>query len=177
MVGAAGVGKSAITINLIQGTFVDTYDPTIEDSFRKQVDINGQTVVLDIVDTAGQDEYSALQDHEYLRIGEGFVLVFDLTKKETFKDLNKHIERITRSKDCDKFCCSLVGNKCDLTESRKVSKSDAQRLARKIGATYVEASAKNGTNVEEAFFECVYSIEKTRDPKKGRKKGSDCMIL
>ena len=59
---AGGVGKSALTIQLIQNHFVEEYDPTIEDSYRKQVVIDGETCLLDILDTAGQEEYSATRD-------------------------------------------------------------------------------------------------------------------
>lgn len=68
VVGAGGVGKSALTIQLIQNHFVDEYDPTIEDSYRKQVVIDGETCLLDILDTAGQEEYSAMRD-QYMRTG------------------------------------------------------------------------------------------------------------
>jgi GTPase KRas len=61
IVGGGGVGKSALTIQFIQSQFVDEYDPTIEDSYRKQCDIDGQVSILDILDTAGQEEYSAMR--------------------------------------------------------------------------------------------------------------------
>ncbi|VDM57379.1 unnamed protein product [Angiostrongylus costaricensis] len=69
VVGDGGVGKSALTIQLIQNHFVEEYDPTIEDSYRKQVVIDGETCLLDILDTAGQEEYSAMRD-QYMRTGE-----------------------------------------------------------------------------------------------------------
>ncbi|KAL1771079.1 GTPase KRas isoform X2 [Sigmodon hispidus] len=75
VVGAGGVVKSALTIQLIQNHFVDEYDPTIEDSYRKQVVIDGEICLLDILDTAGQEEYSAMRD-QYIRTGEGFLYVF-----------------------------------------------------------------------------------------------------
>ena len=62
VVGGGGVGKSALTIQLIQNHFVDEYDPTIEDSYRKQVTIDEEVCLLDILDTAGQEEYSAMRD-------------------------------------------------------------------------------------------------------------------
>ena len=62
IVGGGGVGKSALTIQLIQNHFIDEYDPTIEDSYRKQVTIDEETCLLDILDTAGQEEYSAMRD-------------------------------------------------------------------------------------------------------------------
>jgi hypothetical protein len=69
VVGAGGVGKSALTVRFIQGNFVEKYDPTIEDSYRKQVAVDGVACLLDIMDTAGQEEYSALRD-QYMKTGQ-----------------------------------------------------------------------------------------------------------
>ena len=88
VVGAGGVGKSALTIQLIQNHFVDEYDPTIEDSYRKQVVIDGETCLLDILDTAGQEEYSAMRD-QYMRTGEGFLIVFAVNNAKSFEDITQ----------------------------------------------------------------------------------------
>uniref|UniRef100_A0AAQ4QDH5 HRas proto-onco, GTPase n=1 Tax=Gasterosteus aculeatus aculeatus TaxID=481459 RepID=A0AAQ4QDH5_GASAC len=89
VVGAGGVGKSALTIQLIQNHFVDEYDPTIEDSYRKQVVIDGETCLLDILDTAGQEEYSAMRD-QYMRTGEGFLCVFAINNTKSFQDIHQY---------------------------------------------------------------------------------------
>ena len=86
---AGGVGKSALTIQLIQNHFVDEYDPTIEDSYRKQVVIDGETCLLDILDTAGQEEYSAMRD-QYMRTGEGFLCVFAIDNMKSFEDIESY---------------------------------------------------------------------------------------
>uniref|UniRef100_A0A673JJ57 HRas proto-oncogene, GTPase n=1 Tax=Sinocyclocheilus rhinocerous TaxID=307959 RepID=A0A673JJ57_9TELE len=88
VVGAGGVGKSALTIQLIQNHFVDEYDPTIEDSYRKQVVIDGETCLLDILDTAGQEEYSAMRD-QYMRTG--------FKEKVTFQDIVPTFQNNIRS--------------------------------------------------------------------------------
>jgi small GTP-binding protein len=97
---AGGVGKSALTIQLIQNHFVDEYDPTIEDSYRKQVVIDGETCLLDILDTAGQEEYSAMRD-QYMRTGEGFLLVFAVNNAKSFEDISSYREQIKRVKDAE----------------------------------------------------------------------------
>ena len=97
---AGGVGKSALTIQLIQNHFVDEYDPTIEDSYRKQVVIDGETCLLDILDTAGQEEYSAMRD-QYMRTGEGFLLVFAVNNAKSFEDISQYREQIKRVKDAE----------------------------------------------------------------------------
>ncbi len=97
---AGGVGKSALTIQLIQNHFVDEYDPTIEDSYRKQVVIDGETCLLDILDTAGQEEYSAMRD-QYMRTGEGFLCVFAIDNMKSFEDVESYRGQIRRVKDAD----------------------------------------------------------------------------
>ena len=94
------MGKSALTIQLIQNHFVDEYDPTIEDSYRKQVVIDGETCLLDILDTAGQEEYSAMRD-QYMRTGEGFLLVFAVNNAKSFDDISSYREQIKRVKDAE----------------------------------------------------------------------------
>ena len=100
LLAAGGVGKSALTIQLIQNHFVDEYDPTIEDSYRKQVVIDGETCLLDILDTAGQEEYSAMRD-QYMRTGEGFLCVFAIDNMKSFEDIESYRGQIRRVKDAD----------------------------------------------------------------------------
>uniref|UniRef100_A0A8D0CRQ5 GTPase KRas n=1 Tax=Sander lucioperca TaxID=283035 RepID=A0A8D0CRQ5_SANLU len=140
VVGAGGVGKSALTIQLIQNHFVDEYDPTIEDSYRKQVVIDGETCLLDILDTAGQEEYSAMRD-QYMRTGEGFLCVFAINNIKSFEDVHLYREQINRVKDSDSVPMVLVGNKSDLG-TRAVESRQAQELARSYGVPFVETSAK-----------------------------------
>ena len=89
-----------MTIQLIQNHFVDEYDPTIEDSYRKQVVIDGETCLLDILDTAGQEEYSAMRD-QYMRTGEGFLIVFAVNNAKSFEDITAYREQIKRVKDAE----------------------------------------------------------------------------
>ncbi|KAL1247831.1 hypothetical protein QQF64_023207 [Cirrhinus molitorella] len=150
VVGAGGVGKSALTIQLIQNHFVDEYDPTIEDSYRKQVVIDGETCLLDILDTAGQEEYSAMRD-QYMRTGEGFLCVFAINNTKSFEDIHQYREQIKRVKDSDDVPMVLVGNKCDLP-ARTVDTRQAQELARSYGIPFIETSAKTRQGVEDAFY-------------------------
>jgi small GTP-binding protein len=81
-------------------SFIDEYDPTIEDSYRKQVVVDGETCLLDILDTAGQEEYSAMRD-QYMRTGEGFLCVFAINNSKSFEDIKQYREQIKRVKDSD----------------------------------------------------------------------------
>uniref|UniRef100_H2Q5M1 small monomeric GTPase n=6 Tax=Catarrhini TaxID=9526 RepID=H2Q5M1_PANTR len=156
VVGAGGVGKSALTIQLIQNHFVDEYDPTIEDSYRKQVVIDGETCLLDILDTAGQEEYSAMRD-QYMRTGEGFLCVFAINNSKSFADINLYREQIKRVKDSDDVPMVLVGNKCDLP-TRTVDTKQAHELAKSYGIPFIETSAKTRQGVEDAFYTLVREI-------------------
>ncbi|KAI8494238.1 PREDICTED: GTPase HRas-like isoform X2 [Branchiostoma belcheri] len=181
VVGDGGVGKSALTIQLIQNHFVQEYDPTIEDSYRKQVVIDGETCLLDILDTAGQEEYSAMRD-QYMRTGEGFLCVFAINNDKSFEDIAMYREQIKRVKDSDEVPIVLVGNKCDLP-ARTVENKQAFALAKSYGVPYVETSAKTRMGVDDAFYTLVREIRayKERQGKAGKKKKknfkSRCTIL
>ncbi|GLD94536.1 hypothetical protein PINS_up003147 [Pythium insidiosum] len=84
VLGSGGVGKSALTIRLVTDNFLEDYDPTIEDSYRKLSTIDGDQVVLDILDTAGQEEYTSMQD-QWMREGNGFLLVYSVTSQSSFR--------------------------------------------------------------------------------------------
>lgn len=160
VVGAGGVGKSALTIQLIQNHFVDEYDPTIEDSYRKQVVIDGETCLLDILDTAGQEEYSAMRD-QYMRTGEGFLLVFAVNNAKSFEDIAMYREQIKRVKDADDVPMVLVGNKCDL-QMISIDPKEARDVAQNYNIPYVETSAKTRMGVDEAFYTLVREIRRLR---------------
>jgi len=157
IVGGGGVGKSALTIQLIQNHFIDEYDPTIEDSYRKQVTIDEETCLLDILDTAGQEEYSAMRD-QYMRTGQGFLCVYSITSKGSFEEIASFREQILRVKDADKVPMVIVGNKLDLDSERVVTQQEGKELAASFGCPWMETSAKARIRVEDAFYELVREI-------------------
>jgi len=159
VVGGGGVGKSAITIQFIQSYFVTDYDPTIEDSYTKQCVIDDIPAKLDILDTAGQEEFSAMRE-QYMRSGEGFLLVFAVTDKASFDEMYKFHRQILRVKDRDEFPMLMVGNKADLEHQRLVTQLDAQNLSRQLKIPYIECSAKLRMNVDQAFHELVRIVRK-----------------
>jgi len=169
IVGGGGVGKSALTIQLIQNHFIDEYDPTIEDSYRKQVTIDDETCLLDILDTAGQEEYSAMRD-QYMRTGQGFMLVYAITSRSSFDEISSFRDQILRVKDKDKVPIVLIGNKCDLESERQVTSNEGNDLARNFGCPFLETSAKTRVNVEDAFFQLVREIRKQTTGETGGKK-------
>ena len=186
VLGSGGVGKSALTVQFVQGVFVEKYDPTIEDSYRKNIEVDGIQCLLEILDTAGTEQFTAMRDL-YMKDGQGFVLVFSIVAKSTFTDLNDIRDQIVRVKDADRFPSILVGNKCDLEDQRVVSKEDSQALATKWGSSMMECSAKTSTNVQELFLDLIRQINKEERGNSsggggkqgggGGKKGGGCMLL
>eukprot|EP01121_Diplochlamys_sp_Union-15-3_P000387 TRINITY_DN1035_c0_g1_i1.p1 TRINITY_DN1035_c0_g1~~TRINITY_DN1035_c0_g1_i1.p1 ORF type:complete len:203 (-),score=50.69 TRINITY_DN1035_c0_g1_i1:87-665(-) len=185
-VGAGGVGKSAITIQFIQQHFIDEYDPTIEDSYRKQVLIDKDIAMLDILDTAGQEEYSAMRE-QYMRDGEGFLIVYSIISRDTFEELQNFADQICRVRDVDSLKnvpIVVVGNKRDLEEQRAVTTYEGEEWAKSLGVDFFEVSAKQRFNVDEAFFQLVRRIRQERDlpvtGKKGKsskKRRGQCSML
>ncbi|TYZ60706.1 hypothetical protein PybrP1_004723 [[Pythium] brassicae (nom. inval.)] len=180
-----GVGKSALTIRLVTDNFLEDYDPTIEDSYRKQTVIDNHSALLDILDTAGQEEYTSMQD-QWMREGKGFLLVYSVTSRSTFDDISSFKDKILRAKDVDNVPIVLVGNKCDLDSQRQVAKGEGEQLARRWGCAFMETSAKERINNEDCFYQVVREIRKAERPvrqerpaavKEKPKKRSLCMIL
>ncbi|KAK4058395.1 RAS1 protein [Microbotryomycetes sp. JL221] len=159
VVGGGGVGKSAITIVFIQNHFVDEYDPTIEDSYRKQCVIDEEVALLDVLDTAGQEEYSAMRE-QYMRTGEGFLLVYSITSRNSFEEISTFHQQILRVKDKDFFPVILVANKCDLEYERQVTSQEGKDRAKEFACPFIETSAKQRLNVDEAFSTLVREIRK-----------------
>ncbi|CAH4027383.1 ras-like protein 2 isoform X1 [Pieris rapae] len=182
VVGGGGVGKSAITIQFIQSYFVTDYDPTIEDSYTKQCVIDDIPAKLDILDTAGQEEFSAMRE-QYMRSGEGFLLVFSVADHASFDELFKFHKQILRVKDRDEFPMLMVGNKADLESQRVVTLDEAQSLSRQLKIPYIECSAKARMNVDQAFHELVRLVRRFQEAERihikseHRNKKKKCTIL
>jgi len=148
----------------VKNHFILEYDPTIEDSYRKQIRVDDETAVLDVLDTAGQEEYSAMRE-QWLRYGEGFLVVYSITSRKSFDELTPLQEQLKRVRDVDSLNevpTTVFGNKLDLQHDRQVQKDEGAALAQRIGASFFEGSAKDGTNVEEAFFQLVRLIRDFR---------------
>jgi Ras-related protein M-Ras len=155
--------------------FVEDYDPTIEDSYIQHVEVDRQVCVLDVLDTAGQEEFSALRE-QYMRKGDGFLIVYSVIDPNSFKNTRQFYNQILRVKDKynaflkfekisffyfhrKSYPMILVGNKIDLVHLRKVSEEEGRELAAELQIPYIETSAKfPPINVDVAFHELVRVI-------------------
>lgn len=171
--GSGGVGKSAITVRFVHSLFVEKYDPTIEDSYRKMMIVDGVTCSVEILDTAGTEQFMALQSM-YMKNGDGFCLVFSLTSLESLTELQLIREQIQRHKEADrgpgrKVPQVLVGNKCDLIAERQVPREAAIRLSQAWGGVpFYETSARKEINISQVFDDVLRQMIKAAagDPRR-----------
>jgi Ras-related protein Rap-2C len=155
VLGSGGVGKSALTVQFVSGSFMEKYDPTIEDFYRKEIEVDGAPCVLEILDTAGTEQFASMRDL-YIKNGQGFVVVYSITSQQTFQDVRHMKDQICRVKSgCDRVPILLVGNKVDMEHQREVSTVEGMALANAWGCPFMETSAKNRCNVNEVFAEVV----------------------
>ncbi|KAL6044768.1 putative Rasrelated protein ralB-B [Balamuthia mandrillaris] len=155
VVGAGGAGKSALTQMFMYNNFVEEYDPTTADSYRKIHEVDGAKCQLDILDTAGQEEY--MRDN-YYRLGEGFIIVYSVTMPDTFRAVNRFYDHIVQIKGREDVPIILVGTKSDLVDQRQVTEAEGQELSKKLKLPFFEASAKTRFNVDEVFSELVRRV-------------------
>ncbi|KAG0300473.1 hypothetical protein BGZ98_009143 [Dissophora globulifera] len=121
--------------------FHDEYDPTIEDSYCKHIEVDGQDYTLDINDTAGQHEYRGHWNDQCLRSGDGFICVYSVASKGSFNELVGFRDQICRAKDSSQVPMIMVGNKWDLAEQgeRDVPTEVGAHFAEQSNALFVEA--------------------------------------
>lgn len=158
VLGAGGVGKSSVTVQFVQGVYIESYDPTIEDSYRKQIEIDGRACDLEILDTAGVAQFTAMREL-YIKSGKGFLLVYSVTDENSLKELLALREQVLRIKDSDNVPMVLIGNKSDLEQDRVLSIEDGVKVSQEWGLVpFYETSAMYKTNVDEAFVDVVRQI-------------------
>mmetsp|Transcript_5508 Transcript_5508/g.6778 ORF Transcript_5508/g.6778 Transcript_5508/m.6778 type:complete len:187 (-) Transcript_5508:517-1077(-) len=179
VLGCTGVGKSALTIQYVQSHFVKEYDPTMEESFWKQTLVDEKRCVLNILDTAEEEEYSAMRAR-YMRPGEGFIMTYSITDRRSFDKLAEFYQQILVVKETTSIACVLVGNKCDLAIDRQVCAQEAQELAEYYNkCPFFETSAKDRINVDEVYKECTRLITKKIHNRQvgGHKKNKNCSLM
>lgn len=131
MVGSGGVGKSALTLQFMYGDFIEEYDPTKADSYRKKTTLDGQECFIDILDTAGQEEYAAIRDN-YYRSGEGFLCVFSVLEQESFANTRDFRDQICRVLDDETVHLFNIDSICSCRKQvrcgRETSNSRSSRI-------------------------------------------------
>ena len=139
-----------------------------------------------ILDTAGQEEFTALRD-QWIRDCEGFVIIYSIICRNSFIQVPAFRNQVLKVKDTDKIPLMLVGNKCDLEDKREVETNEGEELAKQIGCQFKETSAKTRENVEESFYDLVREIRRSSPTGNGDnkpdlntkppKKKAGCLLL
>lgn len=163
VMGWGAVGKTCLTVQFVQRCYYDKYDPTVEDSYRVQREIDDRQVMFDILDTGSGYAGFIVTDDLSVKNSDGFILVYSVTSQRTLSDLPYFREMILRVKDSDTVLLVLVGNKCDDEERRVVSSDQGEQLAREWGCSFFESSAKTRHNVAEIFRDIYYQISRSSE--------------
>ncbi|KAJ4911587.1 Ras-related protein RABC2a [Raphanus sativus] len=158
LIGDSGVGKSSLLVSFISNA-VEDLAPTIGVDFKiKQLTVGDKRLKLTIWDTAGQERFRTLTS-SYYRGAQGIILVYDVTRRETFTNLvdvwSKEIELYSTNQNC---VTMLVGNKVDRESERGVSREEGIALAKELKCMFLECSARTRQNVEQCFEELALKI-------------------
>ncbi|KAH8849557.1 Ras-related protein [Schistosoma japonicum] len=163
LIGDSGVGKSCLLIRFADESFSETYISTIGVDFKiRTIDLDGKVVKLQIWDTAGQERFRTITS-SYYRGAQGIIIVYDVTDKTSFINVKSWLQEIEHYANST-VNRLLVGNKCDLPKSRAVDTVDAMNFAKEHQMPFLETSAKEAINVEDAFMEMARQIKASTAP-------------
>jgi len=190
VLGDGGVGKTALAVQFTLNKFIEWYDPTIEDTYRTKLLVDDRMCFVEVIDTAGQEEYSILRD-QWAREGQAFVLVYSILQRTSFNRLTTFKDAMLRAKRFNPIFV-LVGNMTDREDARQVTYQEGRALAREFGCEYMETSAKTAENVQEVFVGIIRRLRAGEGPlsptgsgggglpagtgKRKKKKGGGCII-
>ncbi|KAF9698509.1 hypothetical protein EKO04_003860 [Ascochyta lentis] len=178
VLGDGGTGKTALTIQFCLQNFVETYDPTIEDLYKKETTVDGKPCILELLDTAGQEEYSALRE-EWIREGQAYILVYSITSRSSISRAHRFHNQIIRCaerQDTDQPpLVYLVGNKCDRETEREVSTQEGFAIAKDLQCSFLEISSKNNFNVEKLVHGVVRDLRKRKEPAAKKLRSTDIL--
>jgi len=152
------VGKSCLLLRFADDTYTESYISTIGVDFKiRTIELNGKTIKLQIWDTAGQERFRTITS-SYYRGAHGIIIVYDITDQVSFNNVKQWLQEIDRYA-CENVNKLLVGNKSDLTNKRVVDFNNAKEFADGLSIPFLETSAKNAVNVEQAFLTMAQEIK------------------
>jgi len=164
IVGSRSVGKSSLTVRFVEGVFVEIYYPTIENTFNRIIKYKGQDFATEIVDTAGQDEYSILNSKHFIGI-HGYMIVYSVASRQSFDMVRVIRDKILNQLGADWVPLVIVGNKSDLkSDLRQVSFEEGRKIGEEFNCAWTEASARQNDNVVKAFDLVIGEVEKSQNP-------------
>ena len=164
--------KSQLIFRFINNKLPDEHDTIVEDSYTVPVDINNIKCTLEILDTAGEDDYQNMFD-DWVNSSDGFVLVYSIDSRDSFESMKIKYGRILKLKGDRKVSIIIVGNKCELEEERKVSKEEAENFCLSNKVPFLEVSALKDINVKETFLTVAKGILRIKFPEKYKNSGKN----
>ncbi|EED81620.1 predicted protein [Postia placenta Mad-698-R] len=183
VLGAGGVGKSALTIRFHRNVFIEQYNPTIEEQGEPVLTFS---VKLELLDTPGTEQFTALNERYlraslvpfiFSRTGEGF---YSLIEESSLREIDSIRQQIYQIKGTDRdIPIVIVGTKLDLNNEREVSRAKIQELARQWNLPFYETSAKRNWHVEDVFQDLVRQMRKRYpdDHSSSRRKKDPCLVM
>lgn len=174
VVGSRSVGKLSMTVRFVEDHFVESYYPTIENQFSKTIIYKNQEYAIEILDTAGQDEFSIMNEKHLIGI-HGYLLVYSVTSKQSFELIDVIRDKILNSIGADSMPMVLIGNKCDLNYQRQVELSEGEELAQKFKCKFLETSVCDNINVTKSFETLIDEIERIQNPEVAKQE--KCVIM
>uniref|UniRef100_D8PRM1 Uncharacterized protein n=2 Tax=Schizophyllum commune (strain H4-8 / FGSC 9210) TaxID=578458 RepID=D8PRM1_SCHCM len=163
VMGSRSVGKSSLVGQFIDCRFESAYYPTIENSHQRNLVFNGSEYEVEVLDTAGQDEYSFLNPHHAVGHIHGYVLVYSINSRRSFEMVQTIHDKIADWGIAD-VPCVIAASKVDLRDGRQVDPAEGRSLASTHNAAWIETSAKENVNVGKVFELCLEEIEKRLSP-------------
>ena len=160
IIGESSVGKSCIVSRYVDNQFTESFLTTVGVDFKvKEVDVDGKKIKLQVWDTAGQEQFHTITK-SYFRGAHGILLVYDVTKKDTFEQTRMWMDSIHET--TGDVNVILLANKIDL-DDRDISREQGEALAKEFQCPYFETSAKTGENINEAFLALVKIVKEKKE--------------
>ncbi|KAE8210885.1 hypothetical protein CF319_g7567 [Tilletia indica] len=175
VLGSRAVGKSSICHRFVDKTFLPLYYPTIASTFDRNFTYRGIPYFLEILDTAGQDEYSILNSKHAIGI-HGYVLVYSVESQVSFEMIETIRDKILSYTGTESVPAVIVGQKCDLHMQRQVSEEEGKEMAARLKCAFLETSAREDINVDKIFELCLGQIDPPGRPKEIEPQPSKCII-
>eukprot|EP01122_Echinamoeba_exundans_P017333 TRINITY_DN9113_c0_g1_i1.p1 TRINITY_DN9113_c0_g1~~TRINITY_DN9113_c0_g1_i1.p1 ORF type:complete len:253 (+),score=59.09 TRINITY_DN9113_c0_g1_i1:50-808(+) len=159
LLGDQAVGKSALAQQLAFSRFPENHDPTIENVVTTKMAIDAVPTQLHLLDTAGEEALSCMI-HQSIIAGNGFVLVYSITDRDSFQSMEQYYSQVIQIKETSQIGIVLIGNKADQDHNREVSLEEGTKLAKRLGVPFFETSAKTRKDLTQAFCGAVREIRK-----------------
>jgi small GTP-binding protein len=169
--GQSGVGKTSLVLGYVMDfALMADWDPTIEQAYIKNTNVDGSRLLLEIDDFKGSNDGQSLLE-AWIGQGQGFLLVYAVDSPSSFEYVQTLRDTILKIKETSDVPIVLVGNKCDLSsgDKPKISKQEGEELASQWKVPFLETSAKSRINVDESFIQLAREIKKKQKTKESEK--------